>query len=156
MAIRDCSPPTRPPETKTSGIMFTLYLLDVQVLGEVSLNLAHFDRAHVRQEWDAFREHDVVFLISIQSPHVRRLVLGIVVLGFWSVRDGRQSLRLATFFGFRRLGQKNPRPRYSAENLYWWNTRKVCCQNAPLYDPRVNRCGVYITYSVPVILELPS
>jgi len=41
------------------------------VLSEVSLNLAHFDRMHMREEWDSLREHDVVFLVSIQSPHVR-------------------------------------------------------------------------------------
>lgn len=41
-----------------------------QVLAEVSLNLAHFDRMHMREEWDSLREHDVVFLVSIQSPNV--------------------------------------------------------------------------------------
>ena len=41
------------------------------MLSEVSLNLAHFDRMHMREEWDSLREHDVVFLVSIQSPHVR-------------------------------------------------------------------------------------
>lgn len=39
----------------------------------MSLNLAHFDRMHMREEWDSLREHDVVFLVSIQSPHVRRV-----------------------------------------------------------------------------------
>ncbi|CAN0406697.1 unnamed protein product, partial [Laminaria digitata] len=39
-----------------------------EVLAEVSLNLAHFDRMQMRDEWDSLREHDVVFLISIQSP----------------------------------------------------------------------------------------
>lgn len=41
-----------------------------QVLAEVSVNLAHFDRMHMREEWDSLREHDVVFLVSIQSPNV--------------------------------------------------------------------------------------
>lgn len=44
----------------------------MQVLSEVSLNLAHFDRMQMREEWDSLREHDVVFLVSIQSPHVRQ------------------------------------------------------------------------------------
>lgn len=44
--------------------------MPLQVLSEVSLNLAHFDRMHMREEWDSLREHDVVFLVSIQSPHV--------------------------------------------------------------------------------------
>ncbi|CAM9599683.1 unnamed protein product, partial [Choristocarpus tenellus] len=42
-----------------------------EVVAEVSLNMAHFDRPHIRAEWDQLREHDVVFLVSIQSPHVR-------------------------------------------------------------------------------------
>lgn len=46
--------------------------LVAQVLAEVSINLAHFDRMQMREEWDSLREHDVVFLISIQSPHVSR------------------------------------------------------------------------------------
>ena len=36
--------------------------------------MAHFDKMHMREEWDSLREHDVVFLISIQSPHVSRPV----------------------------------------------------------------------------------
>lgn len=46
-------------------------LLPWKVLAEVSINLAHFDRHHMREEWDTLREHDVVFLVSIESPQVR-------------------------------------------------------------------------------------
>ncbi|CAM9971730.1 unnamed protein product, partial [Discosporangium mesarthrocarpum] len=40
-----------------------------EVVAEINLNVAHFDRPHIREEWDQLREHDVVFLVSIESPH---------------------------------------------------------------------------------------